>query len=384
MFHLLLAIIYISFISLGLPDALLGSAWPIMHEQFQVPVSWMGPVTLIISGGTVVSSLLSDRITRRFGTGKVTAVSVVMTACALLGFGFSDSYWLLCLWAIPFGLGAGGVDSALNNYVALHYASRHMSWLHCMWGLGASAGPYIMGFVLTAGQPWNSGYLYVGVLQVMLAAVLFFTLSLWKTNRPSAGAAGKNGKALSVGQIFRIPGAKAVMLAFFCYCAFEQTLGQWASSYFAMHIGLAKEEAASLAAMFYIGITAGRAVSGFLTLRFTDKQLVRLGIGLIFGGIVIALFPFGKTGAVIGILLMGLGCAPIYPCVIHSTPEIFGAENSQAVIGVEMASAYIGTCLMPPLFGVLAEWIGIWCLLYILLLIAAVMCLGHELLYRKK
>lgn len=381
MVHLLLAVIYLSFVSLGLPDALLGSAWPTMYLQFQVPVSYMGIVAMIISLGTVVSSLLSDRLTKRFGTGRVTAFSVAATALALFGFSFSSRYWMLCLWAVPYGLGAGSVDASLNNYVALHYASRHMSWLHCMWGLGAAVGPYIMGYVLTGGGSWNQGYRCIGILQVILTAVLLLSLPLWK-KRPGSQDGGEREKPLSLRQIFAIPGAKEVMLAFFGYCALEQTAGQWASSYFVMKDGLPADEAASLASLFYIGITGGRAISGFLTIRFSDKQMVRMGEGILCLGILAMLLPFGKTATIVGLLLVGLGCAPIYPCIIHSTPEHFGAENSQAVIGVQMASAYVGILAMPPLYGLLAGRIGAWLLPFFLLALHLVMCCMSERLNR--
>lgn len=230
MVHLLLAVIYISFISLGLPDTLLGSAWPSMYGEFGVPVSYAGIISMIIAVGTVVSSLQSDRLTRKLGAGKVTAVSVGMTAAAIFGFSVSHSFWMLCLWAIPYGLGAGSVDTALNNYVALHYASRQMSWLHCMWGVGASLGPYIMGYALTGGGSWNIGYRYIALLQIALTAVLVLSLPLWKTPARDAAEA-EAAPSLSLGQILRIPGAKAVMVTFFCYCALEQTTGLWASSY---------------------------------------------------------------------------------------------------------------------------------------------------------
>ena len=383
MTHLLLAIIYLSFISLGLPDALLGSAWPSMYGEFGVPVSCSGIIFFIISAGTVVSSLESDRLTRRLGTGKVTAVSVGMTAAAIFGFSVSHSFWALCLWALPYGLGAGSVDAALNNYVALHYASRHMSWLHCMWGVGASLGPYVMGFALTRGAGWNMGYRCIALLQIGLTAVLFLTLPLWKT-RAGEGAAesGAGGKAMSLGQIVRIPGVKQVMVTFFCYCAVEQTTGLWASSYLVLYKGVPSETAAGFASLFFIGITAGRMLGGFLTMKLSDRQMVRLGQGIIAAGLAAFLLPLGENAALGGLLLVGLGCAPIYPSVIHSTPEHFGADRSQAVIGVQMASAYAGNCLMPPLFGLIANHIQVSLLPLYLFLILILMVLMHESLLR--
>ena len=384
MFHLLLAIIYLAFISLGLPDALLGSAWPTMYTEFGVPVSYAGIISMIIALGTIISSLQSDRLTRRFGTGKVTAVSVGITAAALLGFSFTHSFWLLCLWAVPYGLGAGSVDASLNNYVALHYKSRHMSWLHCMWGIGATAGPYIMGFALSQGQKWNSGYFYIAVLQIILTGILVFSLPLWK----GRSASGRNdsaaeGKALSLGEIIRIPGAREIMLCFFCYCALEQTSGLWASSYLTLFKSIPAETAARFAGLFYIGITVGRALSGFLTMKLNDVQMIRLGQGIIAAGILTLFLPGPAFLSLAGLILIGLGCAPVYPCIIHSTPARFGADKSQAVIGVQMASAYIGTCIMPPIFGLIASHISVGLFPLYLLLILIIMFIMHELLTRK-
>ena len=377
MVHLLLVIIYLSFISLGLPDALLGAAWPIMSQEFTVPVSYAGGIALIIAVGTVISSLLSDRLTKWLSSGKVTAISVAMTAVAIFGFSVSREYWQLCLWAIPYGLGAGSVDASLNNYVALHYASRHMSWLHCMWGLGASIGPYIMGIALAGGMGWNKGYGMISVIQVVLSAVIFLSLPLWKTRKEENGENGEKAKPLTMGQIFSIRGAREVLVAFFCYCGLEQTCILWGSSYFALHVGLDEETAASLAALFMGGLTFGRFLNGFLTYKINDTNLIRLGQGIIGLGVAAMFLPLGEAAAMAGLTLMGLGCAPIYPCIIHSTPERFGADNSQALIGVQMASAYIGICCMPPLFGVLANSIGVWLLPWYtgaILVLMAIMC----------
>ena len=383
MVHLLLIIIYISFVSLGLPDALLGAAWPVMCQEFAVPVSYAGTLALIIAAGTVVSSLLSDRMTKWLGTGKVTAASVAMTAVALFGFSVSREYWQLCLWAIPYGLGAGSVDASLNNYVALHYASRHMSWLHCMWGLGASVGPYIMGLALTGGMGWNTGYRLISLLQMVLTAVLIFSLPLWKKRPGETGQAEIKAKPLSLKQIFQITGAKEVMLAFFCYCGLEQTSILWGSSYLVMHLGVDEKTAASMGSLFVLGLTFGRFLSGFLTYKLSDPNMIRLGQGIIGLGVVTMLLPWGIPGAVVGLLLIGLGCAPIYPCVIHSTPDHFGEENSQALIGVQMASAYVGICCMPPLFGLIANHISASLLPWYVGSINIVMILMCERLNRK-
>ena len=378
MVTLLLAVIYLSFISLGLPDALLGAAWPIMHLQFGVPVSLAGIIAVTISAGTVVSSLLSDRLTLWLGSGKVTAISIGMTALALLGFSASSEYWHLLIWAIPYGLGAGSVDASLNNYVAVHYASRHMSWLHCMWGLGASVGPYVLSAALTGGMIWNMGYRIIGIFQAVLAAVVFLTLPLWKERKKTA--AGENGAApaaLTLRQIFAIPGAKEILIAFFCYCAAEQTAILWGSTYLVRHNGMEEEIAAGFASLFLIGITVGRALNGFLTYKLSDKALIRLGQGIMILGILVMWLPLGAHASMAGLLLIGLGCAPIYPCVIHSTPAHFGEENSQAIIGVQMAAAYTGVCLMPPLFGLIANHISVSLLsvyLGIITILMIVMC----------
>ncbi|MCI1223503.1 MAG: MFS transporter [Bifidobacterium subtile] len=411
MANLLLAVIYIAFISLGLPDSLLGSAWPTMSHDLGAPLSWAGGISMVISAGTIISALLSDRMTLRFGVGKVMLTSVATTAAALLGFSLAPNYWTLLLMAIPYGLGAGGVDAALNNYVAIHYASRHMSWLHCMWGVGASLGPYIMGFALTRGQGWSWGYRYIAILQVVLTVVLTLSLPLWK-GRTAAVAGADSGvdigamreksdvsesadgshasvkrtqpvKPLGFRQIVAIPGAKSVFVTFFCYCAVESTAGLWASSYMVLHHGLDAKTAASWASLFYVGITIGRALSGFMTMRFNDPTMIRIGQTIMLCGIVLLMVPFpGQIMALVGLILVGLGCAPIYPCIIHSTPAYFGADKSQAIVGVQMASAYVGALAVPPLFGLIADHTSISLYPIFLLLILVIMVVMHELLRR--
>ena len=388
MIHLLLAIIYLAFISLGLPDALLGSAWPTMYSEFDVPVSYAGIISMIIALGTIISSLQSDRLTRKLGTGKVTAISVAMTAIALLGFSSSHAFWMLCVWAVPYGLGAGSVDAALNNYVALHYESHHMSWLHCMWGVGATVGPYIMGFALSGGKTWNTGYLYIGVLQIVLTAILVFSLPLWKERKTSESPGNTNEnttleKPLTLPQIIKIPGAKEVMLCFFCYCAIEQTAGLWASSYLTLFKGVSAETAARFAGMFFIGITVGRAINGFIAIKLQDSQMIRLGQSIIAIGVIVMLLPGPHIISLAGLILIGLGCAPVYPCIIHSTPAHFGAGRSQALIGVQMASAYVGTCLMPPIFGLIANHISIALFPVYIMALLILMVIMHELLSKK-
>ena len=377
MVHLLILVIYLSFISLGLPDGLLGAAWPSMYPGFGVSVSWAGAVSMTIALGTILSSLMSDRLTWRFGPGKVTAVSVAMTAAALFGFSSCTEYWMLLLWAIPYGLGAGGVDASLNNYVALHYSSRHMSWLHCMWGVGASTGPYIMGWVLSGGQHWSGGYRIVGTLQILLTMVLFLSLGLWKNRQTEV----ETSEPVPLHRVLRIPGAKDILVTFFCYCGLEQTTALWASSYLTLSRGVDAETAAFFASLFFLGMTVGRGLNGFLTLKFDDKTLIRLGAAIIGLGAGSMLLPGDM--ALAGLLLVGLGCAPVYPCIIHSTPANFGPEKSQALIGVQMASAYVGTLLMPPVFGLIANHIGAWTMPIYLLAILVLMIVMHERMLQK-
>lgn len=365
MVTLLLALIYLAFISLGLPDSLLGSAWPQMHLDLGAQLSMEGIISMLISCGTVISSLFSEKIIYKFGTGMVSAVSTLLTAVALFGFSVSGNFYMLCFLAIPYGLGAGAIDAALNNYVALHYESRHMSWLHCMWGVGASIGPYIMGYALSNKQGWSMGYRYISIFQIGLTAILIISLPLWKQfqNKGNTGQPDSSSvctlPALTLKQIFQIPGAREILFAFFCYSAIEQTSSLWASSYLVLHLGYSSEKAAGFASLFFIGITVGRGISGFITFKLNDSQMIHLGEGIILIGVLAMIFPFGKTIALTGLILIGLGCAPIYPSIIHSTPAHFGADKSQSIIGVQMAFAYIGTCLMPPFFGIIARSIGI-------------------------
>lgn len=358
MVSLLLAIIYLSFISLGLPDSLLGAAWPIMRGELGVPLSYAGVVSMIISGGTIVSSLMSDRISRKLNTGLVTAISVLMTAVALFGFSVSGSFFVICLWAIPYGLGAGAIDAALNNYVALHYSSRHMSWLHAFWGVGVSISPYIMSFCLSHELGWSMGYRSVSVIQIVLTAVLFLSLPLWK--RGECEEHVEAAPPLTLGQIFRIRGVPFVLIAFLCFCAFESTAGLWASSYMVEHRGVDPQVAARFAALFYLGITVGRFLSGFIADKLGDKNMIRLGTCIMLLGAVMIMLPV-KTNviALAGLLVTGFGSAPVYPCIIHSTPTNFGKQNSQALVGAQMASAYCGSTLMPPVFGLIAQYISI-------------------------
>lgn len=382
MFSILLPIIYISFISLGLPDSLLGAAWPTMQVQYAVPVSYAGIVSMIISCGTVISALMSDALTARLGAGRVTAISAGLTAGALLGFSVSSSFWALCLFAVPYGLGAGSVDAALNNYVALHYASRHMSWLHCMWGVGTTIGPFVMGRALSAGHGWSMGYRYIGLIQLAICALIIFSLPAWKRAEGDSAAGATKREPLPLKSVVAIPGAREVMLSFFCYCAYEQTAMLWGSSYLVGAAGLDAERAASLASLFCLGITVGRGLCGFVTYKLSDTQMIRLGEGAVLIAAGLMLLPFGAWCKMAGLVLTGLGCAPIYPCVIHSTPAHFGAERSQAIIGIQMASAYIGTTIVPSIFGLLAQLLSVKLLPVFIIILAVCGALMYERLMR--
>jgi len=356
MASLLLAVIYVAFISLGLPDSLLGSAWPSMYRTLHVPLSYAGILTMIIAGGTIISSLFSEKLIRRFGTGIVTAISVGMTAVALFGFSISHSFVVLCIWGIPYGMGAGSVDAALNNFVALHYQSRHMSWLHCFWGVGATLGPYIMGLCLTNNLMWNAGYQSIGVIQVVLVAFLLLSMPLWKKKEASvATAQHSSGEAHGLLDGLKLPGAKQTLIGFFGYCSLETTTGLWASSYMVEYRGIPAQTAASMASLFFLGITAGRFVSGFMASHLDDRRMVRIGLGMIALGIVMLLLPFGNALMFVGLVTIGVGCAPIYPSLLHETPQNFGTEKSQLLMGMQMASAYTGSTLMPLLFGFIAQ-----------------------------
>lgn len=382
MTSLLLAVIYLAFIGLGLPDSLLGAAWPMIYPQFGVPVSSMGLISMIISAGTILSSLNSSRLTRALGAGKVTLLSTVLTALALLGFGMSRSLWQLCFWAVPYGLGAGSVDAALNNYVALHYASRHMSWLHCMWGVGTIVGPSLMSAALTGGHGWSGGYLLTALVQGLIVAVLLLSLPLW--GRPTSGNGSETETAaLSLREVLAIPGAKEVMLCFFGYCALESTAGLWAASYLTLARDIPAETAAGFAALFYLGITAGRAVSGWIAPHLGDDGMIRLGLWGIGLGLAALLLPGPAAVSLAGLVIIGLGCAPIYPSIIHSTPAHFGAHRSQAVIGVQMASAYVGSMAMPPLFGLMARQITPALFPFYLLVLLGLMAWMHHRLVHK-
>jgi len=354
---LLLIVIYLAFISLGLPDSLLGSAWPAMYEGLRVPVDYAGLISMIVAAGTVVSSLFSGKVISRFGVPIVTTFSVLLTALALMGFSLSGQFIYLCLLAIPLGLGAGSVDSALNNYVALHFEARHMNWLHSFWGVGAAIGPIIMAGHFAKGNSWSSGYETVAWIQLGLVVILVLSLPLWAKNKESEQAEEPSTSEGFFSLIGRVEGLKQALLVFFLYCTIEATFGLWGASFLVFERGFEVDQAARLTSLYYLGITVGRFLSGFLTAHFTNRQLVYLGQGVIGIGLIFLFLPTSYT-LIVGFLFVGLGCAPIFPSLLHETPVNFGAKNSQTIMGMQMASAYVGITLMPFLFGKLAYFTG--------------------------
>lgn len=379
MYSLLLALIYLAFISLGLPDSLLGAGWPTMYGELGVPVSYMGIVSMVISGGTIVSSLMSDRLTRKFGTRVVTVVSVFLTAGALFGFSFSDRFWMLILFSVPYGLGAGAIDAALNNYIALHYSARHMSWLHCFWGVGTIVSPFIMSYALTS-STWNDGYRIVGYIQLGIAALLLVTLPVWKIHKKTDAVEQK-----SIGLIgaLKIKGVPFILIGFFAYCAAEATAMQWASTYFVEVKHISEAQAAQFASLFYIGITAGRFLSGFVSAKIGDRRMIIIGASVLTLGIILLVIPVTAAElSLAGFVIIGFGCAPIYPSIIHSTPANFGAENSGAIIGIQMASAYVGSTFIPPLFGLIGNATDFAILPLYLIVFVVLMLVMTELTFR--
>ena len=368
MLTLLLIIIYISFISLGLPDAILGSAWPIMHQNLNVPVSYAGVATMITSGGTIISSFFSEKLIRKFGTGKVTTFSVLLTALGLLGVYLSPSFIWICFLAIPLGIGAGSVDSALNNFVALHYKAIHMNWLHSFWGIGATTGPFIMSIFLLKENGWRLGYATIGSIQAILVVCLFLSLPLWKKFETDNSEKISNNESVKVSNLIKLPGAKPALVSFFCYCAVELTTGLWVSSYLVLINGFSAEKAAKWVSLYYLGITIGRFLAGFISIKLNNKQMIRVGQAICITGGILLSITYSSNIQLIGLICIGLGCAPIYPAMLHDTPNRFGKELSQGIMGIQMATAYVGSTFMPPLFGAISKIIGFEILPYFLLI----------------
>lgn len=386
----LLPIIYLAFVCLGFPSSTLGSAWPSMYAAIGANVSWVGVLTAIIAAATILSSVLSAWLVEKMGTGRLTVASVVMTAAAMVGFSLSGEFWQLCLWSVPFGLGSGAADAALNAYVAVHYASRHMNWLHCMWSVGASGGPVVMSLCLSRGT-WSDGFRVIGLIQVAIAVVVTMSLPLWGRGRPSATEGARPADTREAGgpgrigtrALLALPGVREVLAGSFCYNALESTCGIWAASYCALGLGISAEQGASYTSLFYLGTMAGRLVSGFLSIRLSDKAMIRLGQGLVASGVLLlALRPAGDL-VMVALVVIGCGCAPIYPSIVHETPRNFGEENALALTGIQFAVAFLGTLSIPPLFGLVAEAVGFGTYPAALGIIVAAMFLLVELANRK-
>ena len=355
---LLLVIIYFSFISLGLSDSQLGAAWPAMFGLLNVPLHYAGFISMISAGGTVVSAILCGKIIKRFGTTIVVAGGFMLTTLALMGFSFSSSFIVLCVCAVPLGLGGGAIDVSLNNYVALHYKARHMSWLHCFWGVGASLGPLIMSAFLLHYNSWNLGYRTIGIVHFSIIVLLFLSMSLWKKNEAistgelnSSGDNSEKSNSYGIKDALSVTGVKEALLVFFCYCTIETITGLWGASYLVTVKGVLPETAAAAISLYFFGITSGRFISGFVTMKLNNRQMVRIGQIIIGCGIVTLVLPFGNSTLLPGLFMIGLGCAPIFPSLLHETPKSFGKEYSHLIIGLQMGCAYIGTSIMPPIFG---------------------------------
>lgn len=379
---LLLVIIYIAFISLGLPDSILGSAWPIIHMDFNVPISSAGIATMIVSGGTIISSFFSEKLIRRFGTGKVTAVSVFMTAAGLLGTNMAPGFLWLCILGIPLGLGAGAVDSALNNFVANNYEAKHMNWLHCFWGVGATSGPFIMSMLIEKEKGWRAGYATIGIIQMILVVCLVISLPLWKKYEKQSTEEVTLKTEVSLKNLIRLRGAKPAFVGFLCYTAIELTTGLWSSSYLVTIKGISPEKVAKWVSLYYLGITIGRLLAGFLAMKVNNKNMIRIGQTVILCGALLLLLPLPSAVHMIGLIMIGLGCAPIYPAMLHDTPNRFGKEMSQGIMGIQMAVAYVGNTFVPPLFGLFAGVAGFFWLPIFLIILLIIMVIASESLNR--
>ncbi len=387
---LLLIVIYLAFVGLGLQSSLLGGAWPSIYTSLQLSVAGAGYISTTISLATVAAALLSDRLTKKLGPGRITAVGITALATALFGFSCSHSLAGLIIWSIPLGMGEGLLDTCLNNYVAIHYKTRYMSWLHCTWGIGASIGPYMLSQVLSHGASWNSGYRIAGLLQCVILAVVLLTLPKWKKipaipseNIPEDEKSVR--KNSNVGEILKIKGVGHFLFAFFAYRALEQTVNLWAASYLVMSVGVSAGAAAGFAGLFFVGITIGRGVCGFITMKLNDDQMIRLGQIFVVAGIVLLIFSDWPILSLAGLVVIGIGSSPIYPCLLHQTPEYFGKEISQTIMGLQVAAAYVGATTVPLLFGLLVEHMGRLLFPVTLAMLLVITVVMHEKLagYRK-
>jgi fucose permease len=379
-----LVIIYLAFISLGLPDSLLGVSWSLMQSEFGAPLETAGLLFMTIAGATIISSFVSGAVLNRFGTGIVTFVSVLMTACALLGFHFAPSLFWLFICAIPLGLGAGAVDAGINNYVASHYKAHHMSWLHCFWGVGATLGPVIMAQNISGQHSWRNGYLAIAGLQFALVVILFFTLPLWNkvagnnNSNPTNELENTNSTVTEKQKPLQIRGVKFALISFLFYCGAEATMGLWGSSFLVNVKDLSVEVAAKWVSLYYAGITIGRFITGFITLKIGNRTLIRIGQIIALVGAAFLILPLPSAFSLVGFIMVGLGLAPIFPCMLHETPTRFGQEHSQTIMGYQMAVAYTGSTFLPPLLGFIAARSTIGIFPFVITGFIAIMLLGSE------
>ncbi|KOR77131.1 MFS transporter [Bacillus sp. FJAT-21352] len=384
----LLVIIYLAFISLGLPDSLLGVAWPVMQLDYGAPLETAGLLFMTIAGGTIISSLASGMVLKRFGTGNVTFVSCLVTAGALLGFHFAPSLVWLIVCAIPLGLGAGSVDAGLNDYVATQYKAHHMSWLHCFWGVGATFGPIIMAQFISEQNSWRNGYLAISGIQFMLTVILLFTLPLWNRVKKESNITINEEQEDSKGVFYneeakhvkplQIKGVKLALISFLFYCGVESTVGLWGSSFLVNVKELSVAVAAQWVSLYYAGITMGRFITGFITFKMSNRTLIRMGQIIALAGATLLFLPLPSTFSLVGFIMVGLGLAPIFPCMLHETPTRFGKKHSQTIMGYQMAVAYTGSTFIPPLIGFIASHSTIGIFPFCIAVFVAAMLLSSE------
>ena len=378
----LLVVIFLSTFGIGLPNSLLGAAWPAMYEQMSVPGSYLGIVSMILVGSSFIASVYSGILLKRFITSKIAVICFFMTTAALIGFARSGAYISLCLFAVPLGFGLGLIDTALNNYVAVHFKAKHMSWLHCCWGVGATAGPIILSYGMKRFDSWHWGYYAIGGAHFGLALILILTLAWWKLAPERTKNKAATGR-VKFRELFKLRGIILSLITFFVYCSIESIIGTWGSSYLVIVKSVEPKLAAQWIALYFLGMTLGRFLSGFLTIKLNNRWMVRLGCAILVFGNIVMILPFGEVFYLAGFLLMGLGCAPIFPCLIHNTPAFFGEENSPAIIGLQMASACIGAAVASALFGVAAARIGYEYFPLCLAALLIVMMVTNEALNKK-
>ena len=370
----LLIIIYIAFIGLGIPDSLFGTAWPAIYSEFELPISFGSFVTIIISCGTVLSSVISSKIISRLGTNKVSAYSTLLTALALLGFSFAPNLWVMCFWAIMLGIGAGAIDVALNNYVAIHYSATHMSFLHCFYGVGVSVSPYILSLVIAGNFGWRGGYRIAFAIQLIITLLLFLSLPLWRKAHGSENESEENThKDLSFGSVLKIRGVKMMCSLFIASCAIECTCGGWGSTFLVEYKHLPAEKAAQIIMIYYIGMTLGRFLSGVLAAKLHSWKIIKLGQIVLGLALLLLILPGGVYLCALGMFLIGLGNGPLFPNFNYLTPENFGSDISQSVIGIQMASAYIGIMVAPAVCGLLGQVFGMVIFPFYLIVFYAIM-----------